>query len=301
MEKEIGKNSNDDNEPIYYFIPASTGYYTNNNFDDLLKEENKYKGSIYWKISYNDNKMIRKISSGNKKNICLIYYSNLPDGTSRILFYGIIEDSDYDKSDKIHSICKDAGNHEKYIKMKITSLCLKENQDMFSLENLRAKYGIKKGQISYQVISKDNPQQKLLIEEVEKFKHPGSKLKEVNNYFNDNYCACIFKKSIKDRHHETFIEQNGFYFVNEHHLVEKSLIKKYEYDKEIVNAINDKRNLFKLCPNCHMEIHHGKLERRRTLINYLYKKEKSFFDENFQKLAKNKTVLDWLYEMYKCN
>ena len=67
----------------YHFLPASlVGYYLENSFKKLLDENQQYDG-VYWHISGKNGKRKHKILPGD---ICYIYYSNLPDLSSRILF-----------------------------------------------------------------------------------------------------------------------------------------------------------------------------------------------------------------------
>ena len=75
--------------------------------------------------------------------------------------------------------------------------------------------------------------------------------------FGDNYCMCEFGC-------KTFIEENGFHYIENHHLVEKNLIEKNKNIKDIDKLINDKNNLFKLCPMCHRKIHHANTKQKKT-------------------------------------
>ena len=272
----------------YHFLTASTSYYSGNNFSDLLEEEKKYGGFIYWHIG--TNKRMHRIGVGDK---CLIYYSNLPDYSSRILFVGEVTESDYNHPiDK--SSFKDEEKNIKYVKMRIKPVDL-EDDKMFSLEKLRNYYKLlpTKGQFSY--LHVDENKHKKLIDDIEnEIKYTKKSLKYVNDYFNNNYCICEFGC-------KPFIEENGFYYVERHHLVEKNLINKNKHIKEIDRLINDPRNIYKLCPDCHMKIHHIKIDERKTMIDALYKKNKSFYDNNFTELKGNKNALEWLYEIYKCN
>lgn len=268
-------------EKNYHFISASTKYYQGNCFDELLKEEEKYQGYIYWNI-------------GNHKiytnDICYIYYSNLPDNSSRILFVGKVIDSDLDNH-SVKSICPDAEPNEKYMKLKMKSVSLEDNSK-FNLDSLRNKYNlIPKGQFSYLHI--DPAKHKKLIEDINEASNNLHYLKYVHEYFDENYCVCEFGC-------RTFIEENGFHYMERHHLVEKNLISKYNNIENIDKIINNKSNLFRLCPMCHAKIHHAKKEERMKMIKFLYNKNKEYFDNEYNQIKGSKDTLTWLYEIYKC-
>lgn len=224
-------------------------------------------------------------------DICYIYYSNLPDGSSRILFRGLVLDSDLNHDNKV-SICPDGVENDKYVKLKIKSVSL-ENNEIFNLHNLRDKYNlISKGQFSYLHI--DNIKHKKLINDVEKYINNCHHLKYVHEYFENNYCICEFGC-------KTFVEENGFHYIEKHHLVEKNLINKYIDIDNIDELINNKNNLFNLCPMCHKKIHHAKKDVRKKMVEFLYNKNKKYFDNSFNKIYGEKDVLTWLFGIYKCN
>ena len=265
----------------YHFLTASTNHYADNSFKELLEEEEKYQGFIYWHIGNH------KINIGD---ICYIYYSNLPDDSSRILFWSKVIDSDLNQT-HIKSICPDADNDKKYVKLKIKSVSLEDNEK-FNLDNLRNKYNlISNGQFSYLHI--DKIKHKELLIDLNNVSNNGHHLKYVHEYFDENYCICEFGC-------KTFIEENGFHYMEKHHLVEKNLIKKYKNIENITEIINNKNNLFKLCPMCHMKIHHAKKEERMKMIEFLYNKNKEYFDSKYNKIKGNKNTLIWLYEIYNC-
>ncbi len=274
------------NEINYHFFPATLNNYTTKSFKDLQDEMDEF-GYIYWKISNAQGKYAHKVK---KNDICYFYYSGLPDQSSRILFRGIVEESDYENK-------TNAKNKKLYIKIKLYCISL-ENKETFSLKNLREKYGIvaKKGQIGYRTLDANTK----LVKDLENNKSR-KPIKSAVDYFND-YCFCEFKGHDQVRkNHNTFIEMNGCYYIERHHLVERNLIKKYSNRyKDIDKLIENEQNIFSLCPNCHMEIHHGTKERRQEKIKYLYKKHQRFFDENFKQLKGNQKTIDWLYEIYKC-
>lgn len=98
------------------------------------------------------------------------------------------------------------------MKLKIKSVSLEDN-NKFNLENLRIKYNlIPKGQFSYLHI--DSVKHKKLIEDINEVSNNLHYLKYVHEYFDENYCICEFGC-------RTFIEENGFHYMEGHHLVEK--------------------------------------------------------------------------------
>lgn len=271
------------NEVRYHFLTASTSYYNNNSFDELLKESEKYNNYIYWHIG--KHKIYRD-------DVCYIYYSNLPDGSSRILFFGEVVDSDLNYNYS-KSICPDAKNDEKYAKLNIKSISFEDNQQ-FNLDNLRNKYDLisQKGQFSY--LKVDQNKHKNLINDIDdSIKEGTHKLKKVHEDFEKNYCICEFGC-------KTFVEENGFHYMERHHLVERNLISKYQEIENIEKIINNKNNLFNLCPLCHKKIHHAKKEERMKMIEFLYNKNKKYFDNEYNQIKGNKNTIDWLYEIYKC-
>lgn len=286
----------------YHLLKGILKRYNNRSFSDLLKEQQKYDGYIFWSIGTK-----KKKHAVEKGDICYIYYSDLPDGSSRILFRGKVEDSDYPLKENKPSICPDAENGMLYMKIKLKSVSL-EDKDKFASSKLEKgqKYNLlSKGQTDYYIV--DEIVNKQLIDDIEELTnkgHKGSNLGTVTTHFNNNYCSCEFKGIDKSRDHNTFVEENGHHFYNEHHLVTKGLIQNYNKtikDPDKIINVNEKRNLFKLCPNCHMEIHHGKKEIRKEKIKFLYEIDAEFYDNNFNELKNGKKTLDWLYELYKCN
>ena len=269
-------------EKKYHFLTASTAYYAYNNFNELLEEEKKYQGFIYWHIGKH------KI---NVDDICYIYYSNLPDNSSRILFVGKVIDSDLNHNSS-KSICPDADLNQKYVKLKIKSISLEDNEK-FNLDNLRNKYNLlSNGQFSYLHIDKEK--HKKLIDDINNASNNSHNIKYVHEYFDNKYCVCEFGC-------KTFVEENGFHYIERHHLVGKNLLKKYKNIENIDELINNKNNLFKLCPMCHKKIHHAKREVRMNMIEFLYNKNKEYFDTKYNRIKGNKNTLNWLYEIYKCN
>ena len=143
----------------------------------IFLKKKKYEGFVYWHIG--TDKRMHKIEAGDK---CFIYYSNLPDYSSRILFVGEVVESDCNNLNN-ELIFEDREKNKKYAKVKIRPVAL-EDDKMFSLERLRTYYHLlpAKGQFSYLHI--DENKHKKLIEDVEnKIKNSKKKLEHVNEYF----------------------------------------------------------------------------------------------------------------------
>ena len=269
----------------YHFLAANAEKYENG-FKELVDDSEN--SIVYWNINTHE------IKAGD---ICYIYYSNLPDRTRRILFRGVVLESDYPDYEK-KSIWKKASPGEHWAKMKIKSIAFEE-PDKFSFESLKKKpyYFLteKARQLSYMHFDKEKNE--TLWNDLESYKNKGHGLKQVYNLFNDNYAMCFFHEKNKC---QSFIEENGFYYINRHHLVKKDLIKRNAHIKNIEDIINNSDNLFYLCPLCHAKIHNARKEEKRKMIKELYKSREKYYDKNFNQIKGNQSVLDWLYEMYKC-
>lgn len=268
----------------YHFLAANASIYGENGFKELLDEYDENLKAIFWNINSH------KIKEGD---ICYVYYSNLPDYTRRILFRGVVLKSDYPNYNGT-SIYKKASPDEKYALIRLRSVAFEE-PDKFSFDTLKKRpYNFlnkNTRQLSYRYV--DLNKDINLINALEEYKNKGHFLKEVYKLFNDNYAMCFFKC-------KTFVEDNGFYYIERHHLVERNLIEKNKHIKDIDSIIDNPDNLFYLCPLCHRKIHHATKDVKRTMIKSLYKNRENFFDSNFESIKGNQSVLDWLYEMYKC-
>ena len=74
----------------YYLLIANTRG-RDNYFDELCEDFKENSNHIPWNPR-------REI---NENDICLIYYNNLRDGTSRVLFIGKVEESDYSSNNHL--------------------------------------------------------------------------------------------------------------------------------------------------------------------------------------------------------
>ena len=140
----------------------------------------------------------------------------------------------------------------------------------------------------------DPVKHKKLIEDIDEASSNMHYLKYVYEYFDKNYCICEFGCT-------TFIEESGFHYIERHQLVERNLISEYNSTESIDKIINNKSNLFRLCPTCYKKLHFGKKKQRMKMIEFLYNKNKQYFDNEYNQIKGNKDVLAWLYELYHCN
>ena len=267
----------------YHILKANMLNYEDEGFKRLYAEEKAY-GHIFWYIGKD------KVYHINKDDICYIYYINLPDSSNRILFEGKVINSDYGNNGK--SIFKDALPGEKYIEMELRYVAL-EDKNKYSKEELEGIFKVTNINKRTSHINIDKEHNESLIANLDHEDKRWKTLRTVTSYF-DEFNKCEFGC-------KTFEKENGFYYIERHHLVERNLIDKNTKINNITKLIDNPSNLFNLCPMCHMKIHHGKKEVRREMVKTLYNKKKSFFDNQYKALRGDKKTLDWLYEIYKCN
>lgn len=292
MMKKVTKTKIDE-ECKYHLLIGNLSY---DNFERLIEEEQtttpyKEEGVVRWKISSENATHINKIKAGD---ICYFYYSNLPDGTSRIILRGEVLESDYPKQNR--PLIYDDKRKILGIKVKLSPVALTD-QEKYSYKNLKEIYNFDNN-FKFQGPVNLTKNYKKLLDDLISDSRPKQHLAKVNKYFNENYCLCEFRKDGK-RNHETFIEKNGFYYIELHHLVERNQVKK-NIDKfpDIEKYIENENNTFRLCPTCHKEIHLGKDEVKKEKIAYLYNLNKSYFDSNFNELKHGLSTLEWLYKIY---
>jgi len=300
----------------YFFLKANIdhGKPKSSYFKTLNIESENEKGIIYWNIMMKNK--VHNIMKGDK---CLVYYANLPDLSSRILYYADVVESDYpnniigkksiiDENLNNESIVEYDIKNKKFMKLSVIPVCLNDNTK-YSKKILEEKYGINTTTRSKYALPANHD----LIKDIkDDIKGKKRSIKGFCQMFNDGYCICEFKndknaKKILNRsNHDTFVEENGFFYIDRHHLVERNLLKNSKI-KNIDEIVKKDYNIFHLCPTCHKQIHHGKKEVKKYMISHLYNKEKNSYDEFFEKnkndkeLKKYKNILEWLYSIYKCS
>lgn len=279
-------------EAKHHLITANFNDY---DFNKLFNEESENKKCIIWQIGREDGKGAQNY---NKGDICYIYYSNLPDGTSRILLRAEVTASDTDKNinEVVYSY-----NKEKKIKgmwlSNIQAIALNE-PEKFSKITLSNEYNKSciQGQQYLGDVSFEGSKEKELISAIEEYPYK-RKLKAVREYF-DNYTKCFFSGKDKKRH-ITFTSGRGLSFYERHHFILDNYLDKIGLEAKWLKS--DYNNLIHLCPICHRQIHHGKVEDVKNMIDEIYFANKEWFDNNLLSYAekdKYSDVLEWAYYIY---
>lgn len=278
-------------ESKYHLITANFNHY---DFNKLFNEENENE-KILWKTGGENGKRAQNYNIGD---ICYIYYSELPDGTNRILLRAEVIASDTDKNiiDNIYSYDKES--KIKGIRLsKIRAIAL-DDRDAFSDSTLLREYN--KGSIQGQQYLGDIPyegsKELELIKALEDYPHKKG-IKAVREYF-DNYTKCFFSRKDK-KQHITFTSGRGLSFYERHHFILKNYLNKKGQDTKWLE--NDHNNLIHLCPNCHRQLHHGTAEDVKSMIDEIYSENQKWFDNNLKEHAKQdgySDVLEWVYHIY---
>lgn len=183
---------------------------------------------------------------------------------------------------------------------KIRAISLYEPEN-FSKDTLAGEYNKSniQGQQYLGDISFKGSKEEELIDALEKYSD-GEKLKKVREYF-DNYTKCFF--SGKDRKkHVTFTSGRGLNFYERHHFILANYLDKIN-SKEARKLKKDHNILIHLCPICHRQLHHGKAEDVKNMIDTIYYANREWFDNNLLSFAeedKYSDVLEWIYYIYNC-
>ena len=273
----------------YFIFPAN---YMNFNFDKLFKESCDNRGNVLWERKLKDPKDI-KIG-----DVCYIYYSNLPDGTARIMLRGTIASENVKDSDGV----------ECYAIKELESINWDNSRNPhFTREILFEKYGIKMNLNKRQL--KDgrrsegkNVGDEQLREKLEDCYEKGFgrlKLADLEKALNKKF-KCAFDSSSEEvsecGKHPTFKTKYGLNYFEIHHLFQQHICKEND---EFFDAVNDEKNLIFLCPTCHKKIHYGQKDVVRKMLATLYNREKKFYDSYFANYLGSMDVLEWLYKIYK--
>lgn len=274
----------------YHFVPADYKVY---DFKKLLDETKNNQGTIIWRNGSEGGKRAHQINVGD---ICYFYYSNLPDGTSRILLKGVVKDSDTDPSKIGENRLSYEGVRRGFWIGNIEAVALYDSEK-FNERILKEKYfsipgygprGINQG-LRY---LHNYPE--LLEDLLKNDEH--TKLQGVIKYF-EEHLKCYF--SGKDgQKHATFIMAKGVPYAESHHFVKKSYLDKYD---DMGWLVSEPNNLIRLCPTCHAQLHHGKVEDVVQRLNMIYEGNKEWYDENLIAYARRDNfddVLSWIYAIY---
>lgn len=88
-----------------------------------------------------------------------------------------------------------------------------------------------------------------------------------------------------NKNHKTFLTPNGRPFMEKHHLIPLEFYEQFEY------SVDDVSNIICLCPICHSQIHYGKEEDVKKILEKLLKKrinqlKKAHLEIDFESLKK---------------
>ncbi|WP_037355659.1 HNH endonuclease [Selenomonas sp. FC4001] len=278
----------------YFLIPAN---YLTFDFKRLLDSGDN--GRILWQYNSNDPKNMEV------GDVCYLYYSNLPDNTSRIILRGIIT------AIGVRDIASDGTEITCFALSQLETINWKNSgKSKFTYKVLHDTYGINirpnKRQLKDERIGKGKTVGDLALrEKLETYyeNNPRLNLEQLK----EELCVklrCAFDSTDGDpkesRRHITFEARNGLNYFETHHFIQQHLCKGKE-DQALFDAIYHEKNLIYLCPTCHKKIHYGKKDTVRKMIKTLYNREQEFYDSNFLKLAEAEgfpNVLNWLYKIY---
>ena len=292
----------------FYLIPAN---YLTYDFKKLFKDEtegvNGNIGRVLWKLNEHD----AKIEVGS---ICYIYYSNLPDKTSRIILRGIVSASDSYNQDP-NSYLEKGQKCVELINLETINWNNSGTYD-FSEEALSddKRYGIKINQTKrYLIDDRNGGGDKKLCDDLEEcFEQDNNKL-DLDGLKDEiiNKLYCVFDKNPKDKTkaniHSSFIQRNGLRYFEKHHLVLQKICRRERYvnDQDLKNIVYNTENEFYVCPTCHRIMHFGQSDEIQKRIEYLYRKGKTefgnFFEQNFIEYAKADgfdSVIKWIEHLY---
>lgn len=255
----------------YHFIVANYELF---DFKELfdIRESKSYKWFNSQHLTY------------KKGDVVYVYYSNLPDGTSRIFLRAEVDKVD---NEAIYLI-KVTGIPNGYMN-KYTAMDLRNNYDVTCFRGA-----------SYLKVD-SNDKHKMLVEELEKIMvisvDDTRKYKDLPYRLNELASIYLNLKCFVDSSHKTFKRENNLYYYEGHHF-----IPQHTSGIEGINLIiYDDNNLISLCPMCHREIHNASLNRRKELITFIYNSR----DGEFKKKLKNviginddKIVIEWIFRLY---
>lgn len=290
-----------------------------------LYNENKSGKGILWnnsklKLDNANNKIIAAYQD-HKFNIgddVYVYYTNLPDKTSRILLKCSVINNGYYNEKFQYERCWYVGEYNKNmiisISDKVPAIKLKIEQGIYdesniekfsyknliksSEENNNNQYGLNIIQGKQYLKYPDN--EKLIVELKKSSGTRNHILEKWKKYF-ANECALTKCKAIENDH-KTFYRQNGTKYFENHHLVYQNNGTKDEGNENKLRGIVIDRdfNQFNLCSNCHNRIHYGTYEDRAAMIEFLFNQRESEFVQAiclYDKNLKGKE-LEWIKKMY---
>ncbi len=134
-------------------------------------------------------------------------------------------------------------------------------------------------------------------------------LKVLRDQYNNDAC-CICKKSELEQH--TFLKQNNLYYYEIHHVLQQNFNKKIThgnvpswFEKEKYGENENNRlvysdyNEVKLCSYHHNQLHYGKLEERKKILDKLVnEKYKSELKKIVNDDCKTQEIINYIYGQY---
>ncbi len=281
------------NQKKYCLIPADIEIF---NIEDF---NNCYKDGLGWgnRRTNNYHKLLYNVG-----DTVFIYYKNLTDGSNRILFRGEVLDNDYNYlsyRDKKEMNGIKIGN--------IKALSLKE-KTKFDYHKL-IEMGVKNFRSPHILCFEGDLTNNLkdlktsLVCELEQSSK--DTIATTEKYFNQNKlcesCNLLNKPNWKYR---TIKKENGFIYYELHHILMKnkkgdmSFLSLTEY-KQLIDA---EFNKAVLCPVCHKEIHYGKKEERKKILDIILDEHK--YKEQLKKEYKFdekqiKDIISYIYSLYE--
>lgn len=226
--------------------------------------------------------------------------------------FRVINDEDKDKFKFIHSNESDAKAGICGVKISQTKLYLDEIYNNEYLKKYENKLNnlTKEEQKDYEnILNKIN-----LGKVLESTIFTNKSLKTLKEQYNFDVCKICRKSEIEKN---TFLKPNGLLYYEIHHILERNfntkiskltndeIKEKYSwYDKKYFqnnenNLIYNSYNEVKLCSKHHKELHYGKIERRKEILDTLVDKK---YKEGLHNIVKNESneneIIRYIYEQY---
>ena len=274
-----------------HFVPAD---YLTYDFVSLQDELAQNRDTILW---YTGTKGGMRAHRFNVGDVCFFYYSNLPDGTSRILLKGVVTESDTDMA----CISEDRFSYDADTKgfrvgnLRAVALQRPEKFSQYILETSYFGSKEKPKQINQTQRYLNQPGYRTLLEDL-LADDDHTTLKGVIKYF-DDYLKCFFSGKDHSKH-TTFIMAKGVPYTESHHFVKKSYLEQHADMRWLINA---PKNLIRLCPTCHAKLHHGKAEDVIRQLDLIYQENRAWYDEKLMPYARRdgfSSVMPWIFDIY---
>lgn len=244
--------------------------YKKTNLGEII-EEVEGNTVLDWKCNLN------YVKTGTK---VLIYYFNLPDKVSKILY-----------------MCTAISTKENgRVKLKISKIVDVDNINMFSKDVLKT-YDISTRNQFY--LKKSNKKHVNFLEYFEE----NTKRKTDYNFMvlekKVFECDCFFKGTKFDGKnvHPTFKRENGYDFFNSHHFIQRKDCKIIGWTSE--KQISNFDNKVNLCVLCHNRIHNGTKKDIEFMVREIWKEKENVLKENINEIEKKDILTEeWILKTY---